>query len=291
MILFRAEAILASSTSKIWHWNTTSRWRRSQFIHWINQLHFLDPLHRFRRKLWTSTYLGHEPYLPASKGCWRRELVKMEFRNLQSLFVCPLILWRVSSTEDDRFFGWLSRLTSLILNLCLPFTLLHWMNEAALRYWNSMDSILADKVLKMTQKRFPIYHVCPKCLAALSLRLGFPIERLSITSGIGWGGNDTGRLVTWEFPLRTDSASWKSFESFIQLTSFCKSCILPVSSKIVSWSSTYLLLAIVSKVELWNFFNSSISLRLLWWPSRNSEFCCNNCSWRGCWSRRWSSSA
>ena len=34
-----------------------------------------------------------------------------------------------------------------------------------------MDSIPADKVLKKTrvdlQKRFPIYHVCPKCLAAL----------------------------------------------------------------------------------------------------------------------------
>ena len=36
---------------------------------------------------------------------------------------------------------------------------------------NSMDSILEDNVLMMThldlQKRFPIYHVCPKCLAAL----------------------------------------------------------------------------------------------------------------------------
>ena len=34
-----------------------------------------------------------------------------------------------------------------------------------------MDSIPADKVLKRTQldlqKRFTIYHVCPKCLAAL----------------------------------------------------------------------------------------------------------------------------
>ena len=32
-----------------------------------------------------------------------------------------------------------------------------------------MDSIPADEVLKKTQldlqKRFPIYHVCPKCLA------------------------------------------------------------------------------------------------------------------------------
>ena len=34
-----------------------------------------------------------------------------------------------------------------------------------------MDSTPADKVLKRTQldlqERFPIYHVCPKCLAAL----------------------------------------------------------------------------------------------------------------------------
>ena len=87
-----------------------------------------------------------------------------------------------------------------------------------------------------------------------SLRLGIPIERLSIPSGIGWGGNDTGRLATWEFPLRIDSASWKSLESFMQLISFCNSCNLPVSAKIVFWSSTNLRLAIVSKVELWNFF-------------------------------------
>ena len=37
-------------------------------------------------------------------------------------------------------------------------------------YENSMDSIPADKVLKKTrldlQKRFPMYHVCPKCLAS-----------------------------------------------------------------------------------------------------------------------------
>ena len=172
-----------------------------------------------------------------------------------------------------------------------------WMNEAALRYWNSIDSIPADKVLKRThlvffflQKRFPIYHVS-QMLGGPSLRLGIPIERLSIPPGIGWGGKDTDRLVTWEFPLRIDSASWKSFESFIQWISLCNSCILPVSSRIVSWSSTNLLLAIVSKVELWKFFNSSISLRLFWWASRNSEFCCNNRSWRSCWSRRWSSSA
>ena len=85
---------------QIRHWNTANRWRRSQIVHWINQLQFLDPLHRFRKTLWTSTNLGLEPYLPASKGCWCKELVKMEIRNLQSLLVCPIILRIVSSTED-----------------------------------------------------------------------------------------------------------------------------------------------------------------------------------------------
>ena len=45
------------------------------------------------------------------------------------------------------------------------------MSEAALLFWNSMDSFPADAVLKRTpldlQKLFPIYHVCPKCLATL----------------------------------------------------------------------------------------------------------------------------
>ena len=44
------------------------------------------------------------------------------------------------------------------------------MNGAALRT-NSIDAILEDKeLMKMhvdLQKRFPIYHVCPKYLAAL----------------------------------------------------------------------------------------------------------------------------
>ena len=45
------------------------------------------------------------------------------------------------------------------------------MNGAALRLTYSIDSVLEDKeLMKMhvdLQKRFPIYHVCPKCLAAL----------------------------------------------------------------------------------------------------------------------------
>ena len=96
-----------------------------------------------------------------------------------------------------------------------------------------------------------------------SLRRGDTKEGLNNHSGIRWGGKDTGRLVTWEFPLRTDSASWKSLESFIQFTSFCNSCTLPDNSKIVFWSSMSFRLASVSKVELWNFRNSSISVRFV----------------------------
>ena len=124
-------------------------------------------------------------------------------------------------------------------------------------------------------------------LGGPSLRRGDSKECLNIPPGIGWGGNDTGRLVTWEFPLRTDSASWKSLESFIQFTSFCSSCTLPDNAKIVFWSSISFRLAIVSKVELWNFRTSSISVRICWWSWRNSNFCRHNCP---CRSRRSSSS-
>ena len=41
------------------------------------------------------------------------------------------IIWRISSTEDDWIFGWRSRLASLNLILCSPFTLFHcgWMKR------------------------------------------------------------------------------------------------------------------------------------------------------------------
>ena len=59
-----------------------------------------------------------------------------------------------------------------------------------------------------------------------------------------------------------------------------------MSSRIVSRSSTNLLLAIVSNLDLWNRFNSSISLRLVSSASRRSQFCFNNCSWTSWWSCR-----
>ena len=50
-------------------------------------------------------------------------------------------------------------------------------------HYRSMDSIPADKVLKKTrldlQKRFPIYHVCPKCLAVHRCGWAFPENGLA----------------------------------------------------------------------------------------------------------------
>ena len=148
-----------------------------------------------------------------------------------------------------------------------------------------MDLTLAEKVLMKTpldlQKTFPDIPCVSQMSGGPFLRLGIPTERLSIPPGIGWGGN---------VGLSTDSASWKSLESFMQLISFCDSWIIPVSSRIVSRSSINLLLEIASNVDPWNRFNSSISLRLFTWASRSSRFCSNNCSWRSCWSRRCCSS-
>ena len=152
--------------------NTANRWRRSQFVHWISQLHFCDPLHCFRRELWTSTYLGLEPYLPTSEGCWCRELVKMDIQNLQSLLVCSIILWKVYSTKDDWIFGWRSKLASRISILFWSFTFLRcrhmmrllncrtpWIQFLRIRSWR--------RSMWICKKRFPIYHVYPKCIAAL----------------------------------------------------------------------------------------------------------------------------
>ena len=283
---------------KIRHWNATNRWWRCQFIHWINQLHFFDPLHRFRRKLWTSTNLGLESYLPTSKGCWRRELVKMKIRNLQSLLVCPII--RVSSTEDDWIFGWRSRLASQILVLFWSLTFLRCRHVN--RFFNSFLPRRVQFLRIRSWRRslwmcktFPDKPDASQIFGGPSVRRGDTNEGLNIPSRIGCLRNNKGWLVTWEFPLRTDSASWKSLESFIQFTSFCNSCNLPDNSITVFWSSMSFLLASVSKVELWNFRNSSISVRLCWWTSqkffcgRHNSSCriWHSCSARAAWSSWW----
>ena len=241
------------------------------------------PLNEPSPLLWSTAWLPWEIVQQANVA-GRGEVVEMKIWNLQSLLVCPIILCRVSSTEDDWIFGWRSR---LILILCSSLSLVHcgWM-ERLLDRWTALIQFLRTTCwwwriwIGKNVSRFTMW--CPKCLAAHRCGSGFPENGLAFPSGIGWGGNDTGRLVTWEFRLQIDSASLHSSESLIPFISFCNSCIGPESSKTVFWSSTDLRRAIVSKVELWNFFNLPFH--------RNSKFCCNNCARRSCWSRRWSSS-
>ena len=62
-----------------------------------------------------------------------------------------------------------------------------------------MDSTLADKVLKKTllnlQKRFPIFHVCPKCLAARFCGSAFPENGLAFHQDLDEVGKT---LVDWQ---------------------------------------------------------------------------------------------
>ena len=177
----------------------------------------------------------------------------MKIRNLQSLLVCPIILWELLADGPD----WHLRSWSCFC-LSLFSTVDEWSGSSLDEFhW----SILEDKVLTMThldlQKTFPDIPCVSQMLGGPSLRLGTPIERLSIPSGIGWGRNDTGNV--W-----ISTAYWfsilKILWSFIQLISFCNSCIRPESSNVVFWCSTNVRLAIVSNVELWN----SLTLPFQW---------------------------
>ena len=127
-----------------------------------------------------------------SKCCWCREFVEMKLRNLQSSLVCSIILERVSLTNDERTLGWRSWLASLILNWCSILILLHqwWVNcwdKWELHGFNQFLQIMCCK------KHFPIYHVCPKCLAAHLCGSEF----LCIPPRTGWSGKDTNWL-TWD---------------------------------------------------------------------------------------------
>ena len=169
--------------------NSSNRTRRFDIIHWINHLHFLDPQHGFRRKLWASTYLSLESYLPTSECCWRGEFVKMRIWNLQSLLVCSIIVWKSSLTRDEWISGWRSWLdlwswTGVWLSL---------ITCGEVCFDALMDSTLAGKVLKTTpsdlQKRFPIYHAFPKYLAAYRCGSAFPENGLAVRQDFGMVGN------------------------------------------------------------------------------------------------------
>ena len=100
---FSAEAILASSTSKFGI--------EIPLIDPLNQPISTSSIHNisFRKKLWTSTYLGLESHLPTSERGWCWEFVKMRIWNLQSLLVGLKILWKSSLTGNEKISGWRSQ--------------------------------------------------------------------------------------------------------------------------------------------------------------------------------------
>ena len=201
----------------------------------------------------------------------------MEIRNLQSLLVCPIIIWKSSLTRVE----WISadgpdcpRIQSCVW--CLAFT--HYMRWCM--FWHIRNPRIGLLRIRwwtrrrwICKKTFPNIPCVSQMLGGLSLRLGIPRERLCIPPGSRKGGKNEGWLVTWDCPLRTDSASWKSLESFIQLTSFCSSWILAVSSRIVSRSSINLLLENSSNVDHWKPLQFFHLIETLIWASRRSRFC------------------
>ena len=93
MILFSAEAILASSTSKFGieipriddedFKSSTESTISTSLIHCIASVGNCEQVH---------TSVLNLTYLPASKRSLCREFVEMKIRNLQSLLVCTIIL-------------------------------------------------------------------------------------------------------------------------------------------------------------------------------------------------------
>ena len=233
MIRFSAEAIFASSTSKFGiriplteHEDlrsSTDSTISTSLIHSIASVGNSEQVHTSVLNL----------IFQQANVAGLRNLSKWRSEICSRCWSAPLFFWK-SSPHWGRMNFWLTVLTGITdPELVFGFHSLHVVIYVPLRL-KSKDWPLLDKVLKKTlldlQKRFPIYHALSQMLGGLSLRLGIPIDRLSIPPGSRKGGSNAGWLVTWDSPLRTDSASSKSLDSFRQLTSFCSSWILAVSS-------------------------------------------------------------
>ena len=139
MIRFNADAVFASITPKSGEFllQNTKIW----VIHWFNHLHFCDPQHIFRKKLWTNTYLNFVFYLPTDKRCWCGEFVKKKKKKLKSAVVVglPYYHWRIFLIGDDDFLvdcpDW--HVWSF-LNWCLAFT--HRMRWCV--FWYIRNSVI-----------------------------------------------------------------------------------------------------------------------------------------------------
>ena len=125
---------------------------------------------------------------------------------------------------------------------------------------NSMDSTLANKVMKKTPLDLQNGSRYAMCVG--------PFLRLSIPPGTGWCGKDTGWLATWDSPLRTDSESSKN-SRIIHTTDF----ILYFLNLACEFKDSVSIFdELIFYVDPWNRFNSSISSRLFHGASHSTTF-------------------
>ena len=172
-----------------------------------------------------------------------------------------LLHWRwlnfLADGPDWHLWSWAGVWLSLITcgDVCSDKLELHGFKLFRIKCWRRRCWICK-------KKSFPVFHVCPKCLAARFCGSAFPENGSAFHQDLDEEGRT---LVDWQRGIvhcvliqhleniSNHSCNW--FRSVIPE-------FLPVSSRIVSRYSINLLLEIVSNVEPWNRFNSSISLRL-----------------------------
>ena len=213
MILFSAEAILASSTSKSGIWipltddedfnSSTDSTNSTSLIHSIASVGNCEQVHTSVLNL---IFQQANVAGLGNLSKWRSEICSR-------CWYAP-DLWKSSLLRVEWIFGWRSGLASLILNWCLILILPagdEWIGSDTweLHGFNSCGEGAEEEDAAGFAKKFPDVPCVSEMLGGPFLRLSIPRERLSIPPGSRRGGENTGWLATWNSPLHSDSASLK----------------------------------------------------------------------------------
>ena len=203
------------------------------------------------------------------------------------LLVCPKPIWKSTLTRDDCSPGWQSWLASLIQSWCSAFTHHMWWCV----FWHMRDpwsELLRIRCWRRSRWIWKNFSRNTMCVPNASRPIA--AARHSQTNSLprsGWGGKNTGWLVTWDCPLRTDSASWKSLESLIQLIFILQ--FLNLASEFQDSISIFDQFSPRNCVGCWalkslQFFH--LTETFLMSSTKVPRLCANNCWWRSWWSRR-----
>ena len=144
--------------------------------------------------MWTSTYLSFESYLPTSKCCWCKEFVKMKFRNLHLCWSAPQCFENIPSLGTNELLAdgpcwhlwswtgvWFSVFSAVNEWIGSDTLEIHGFN-LRIKCWRRRRWIY--------KKRFPIYHVYSKYLAAYQCGLSIlqdhdKVEKRWLTGNVG----------------------------------------------------------------------------------------------------------